>query len=87
MYLAVMKMRTIKYLDPLFPTFLIEDGDSQNIKDNNNHTNIKDSDELKTTIIYLDSPSILPKLPFLCRAAVGPVAAFLCFYATVHQGP
>ena len=80
MYLAVMKMRTIKYLDPLFPTFLIEDGDSQNIEDNNNnHTNIKDSDELKTTIIYLDSPSILPKLPFLCRAAAAPLLHFYVF--------
>ena len=48
--------------------------------------NIKNNDELTTTIIYLDAPSILPKLPFLCRAAAAPVAAFSCFYATTIKG-
>ena len=41
--------------------------------------NIKSNDELTTTIIYLDAPSILPKLPFLCRAAAAPLLHFHVF--------
>ena len=41
--------------------------------------NIKNNDELTTTIIYLDAPSILSKLPFLCRAAAAPLLHFHVF--------
>ena len=57
-------MRII-YLDQPFPTFLPRDGDSQNIKDNNNDTfgcQISRTMMMTTTIIYFEAPLILFKL-------------------------